>query len=297
LQKHLALPQNFFRMRLLKSIVVLGIISYCFSCKKDSTVDTTPNFYFFNGGVSNFNNGLILFSAEDTVTYDMVISSTFLPSNTTTVTLGVDDSYRQSYNTGYGTNYEAMPAQSYTFQKTFIASDSTAYDTIPVTFNKQFLNGGNYLLPVRIISVTNKYEIDTSANVIYLHTQDAVLSGQYTSTGKRVLYIGDTASDNIQSVDTFTVNKDLVPGTDGTSTLDYADIGANGWQYVLSLSADDNSLIVHPNAVILNSIQAGSFMVLSSSFDPTTKNIYIRSRYKNLNGDERIVEESLTLQQ
>ena len=284
-------------MRLLKSIVVLGIICYCFSCKKDSTVDTTPNFYFFNGGIDNFDNGLVLFSAEDTVTYNMIISSTFLPSNTTTVTLGVDDSYRQSYNTGYGTDYEAMPVQSYTFQKTFVVSDSTAYDTIPVTFNKQFLNGGDYLLPIRIISVTNHYEIDTSANVIYLHTQNAVLSGQYTSTGKRVLYIGDTTSDNIQSTDTFTVNKNLVPGTDGTSTLDYADLGPNGWQYVLTLSADDNSLIVHANTVMLNSIQAGSFEVLSSSFDPVTKDIYIRSRYKNLNGDERIVEESLSLQQ
>ena len=283
-------------MRLLKSIVVLGIISYCFSCKKNSTFDTTPYFYFFNGGTANFNNGLILFSAEDTITYNLVISSTYLPTKPTTVTIDVDDSYRQSYNTANGTNYDAMPAQSYTFQKTFTASDSSAYDTIPVTFNKQFLNGGNYLLPVRITSVSNNYKIDTTGDVIYLHTQAAVLSGKYNSTGKRVLYTGDTTSDNIQSVDTFTVSKNLVPGTNGISTLDYADLGPNGWQYVLTLSADDNSLIVHANVVMLSSIQAGSFVVLSSSFDPVTKDIYIRSRYKNLNGDERIVEESLTLQ-
>jgi hypothetical protein len=285
-------------MRFLKPFVfVCFAITAFLSCKKNSTtVDTTPYFYFFNGGSTNFDKGLILFSSEDTATYNLVISYTFLPSKPTTVTIDVDDSYRQSYNTANGTNYDVMPAQSYTFQKTFTATDSTIYDTIPVTFNKQFLNGGNYLLPIRITSVSNGYKIDSGADVIYLHTQAAVLSGRYTSTGKRVLYVGDSADNNIQSIDTFTINKNLVPGTDGKSTLDYANLGANGWQYILSFSQDDNSFLVQANTVMINSIQAGSFVVLSSSFDPSTKYIYIRSRYKNTNGDERIVEESLTLQ-
>jgi hypothetical protein len=39
----------------------------------------------------------------------------------------------------------------------------------------------------------------------------------------------------------------------------------------------------------------GSFHIIAASFDPSTKNIYIRSSYKNSSGNERIVEESLTL--
>jgi len=237
-----------------------------------------------------------LFPSQDTVTYNLVISSTFLQSKATTVTVEADDSYRQAYNSTNGTNYEVMPVQGYTFQNTFTTNISYIYDTIPITFNKQFLSGGNYLLPLRITSVNNGYKIDTGSSVIYLHTQDVVLSGEYTSTGSRVLYVGDSANGDIQSVQAFTVNKNLVPGTDGSSILDYADLGPNGWQYILSLSTDDNSLVVQANTVMLNSIQAGSFQVLSSRFDPSTKDIYIRTRYKNSSGDDRIVEESLTLQ-
>jgi hypothetical protein len=283
-------------MRLFKLFICLSIFATLFSCKKDTTYDTTPNFYFFYGGTANFDKGLILFNSEDTVTYNLVISSTFLQSKGTTVTLEVDDSYRQSYNSANGTNYEVMPVQGYTFQSTFTTDTTYIYDTIPITFNKQFLLGASYLLPIRIASVTNNYKIDTSSNVIYLHTQDAVLSGQYTSTGSRTLYSGDYSNNIIQSTNPFTINKNLVPGAEGKSILDYADLGPNGWQYLLSISPDDNSLIVEANTVMLSAIQAGSFQVLSSSFDPATKNIYIKTRYKNVSGDDRIVEESLTLQ-
>jgi hypothetical protein len=283
-------------MRLLRSFVALCLIANCFSCKKDTTYDTTPTFYFFYGGTADFDKGLILFSSADTVTYQLVISSTFLQSKGTTVTLEVDDSYRQSYNSANGTNYGVMPVQGYTFQSTFATDTTYIYDTIPITFNKQFLLGANYLLPIRIASVTNNYKIDTSSNVVYLHTQDAVLSGQYTSTGSRTLYAGDFSNNVIQSTVPFTIDKNLVPGADSESILDYADLGPNGWQYLLSLSTNNDSLIVEANTVMQNSIQAGSFQVLSSSFDPATKNIYIKTRYKNVSGDDRIVEESLTLQ-
>ena len=282
-------------MRFFKFFLLIFLAAF-FSCKKNSpSFDTTPNFYIVNGGTASFANNLILFPAADTVTYNLVISSTFLPSKSVTVTLAVADEYRTSYNSSYGTNFQAMPSNAYSFQPTFTAGTTYVYDTIPVTLNKKFLSSGNFMLPIKISSVSD-FKIDTSSFVIYLHTENNKLSGIYNSAVTKILYNGDAVDGNINSTDTFTLVKNLVPEDDNKSQLDYADLGVNGWKYTLGFSTDDNAFFAVPNNVIDSSIQAGSFQVITATFDSTNKNIYIKTSYKNLSGDERIVEESLTLQ-
>ena len=285
-------------MRFLKSlsgIVVLLLLIFS-SCKKDSpTYDTTPTFYFLNGGTTYFDNALILFPSADTVTFNLVISSTFFLSKEITITLNADDAYRESYNSANGTNYQAMPANAYSFQTTFTAAVNSIYDTIPVKLNKQYLASGNFMLPVRIAGVTD-YNIDSASSVVYLHTESNELSGIYNSTGTKIMYIGDAADNNIESTDSFSINKSLIPVSIINSELDYADLGANGWKYSLSFGDDGKTFTVGINKVILNSVQAGSFKVLASSYDSASKDIYIKTSYKNSGGNERIVEESLTLQ-
>ena len=281
-------------MRFLKLFLVISVLIAFSSCKKNSSFNTTPNFYILNGGAGGFNNSLILFPAADTITYNLIISSTYFLSKNVTVTFAVDDNYRQSYNVAYGTNYQLMPSEAFSFQNTFTANTNSSFDTIPVTLYKSFLSSGNYMLPIKISSVSD-YNIDTGANVIYLHTTNSELSGIYNSTGLKIMYNGDAADSSVDATDSFALVKNLIPN--GTSSeLDYADLGGNGWKYILGFSTEDNSFFALPNDIISNSVQPGSFKVLQATFDSTTKDIYIKTSYKNTSGNERIVEESLTLQ-
>ena len=277
-------------MRLLKLFVALCLLA-AFSCKKDSdSVDLTPNFYFVNGGsgATAFGRNLILFPAADTVTVNIVASSTYLLPKPTMVTLAVADEYRVNYNTVNGTDYKAMPGGAYIFENSFTAGTSSVYDTIAVKIIKNSLLGDNYLLPIKIITAGD-YKIDTGTSIIYLNTNDNMLSGIYTSALSKKLY-NDTG---VVAVDT-SLGKRLIPSTSQSSLLDYADLGANGWKYILTY--DGAGLIVVPNDVIKSSISTGTFKVLDAKYNPPSPNIYIKTSYKNLSGYERIVEETLTLQ-
>jgi hypothetical protein len=283
-------------MRLLKLFIFFCLLTAFSSCKKDpDTVDFTPTFHFVNGGTSSFDENLILFPSADTISYNVTVSSTYPLSKSTEVTLAVADDYRVAYNASNTTDYEAMPAAAYSFQTSFTARSNTTDTTIRVKINKQLLSSGNFMLPIRITSVSN-YKIDSASSVIYLHTSDNDLSGIYNSTGKKTLYIGDTADNRVSETDTFSFTKKLIPLTSYSSQLDYADLGSNGWKYTIGFSPDDGSFFAAPNDVILKSVQSDSFKILKASFNSATKIIYIKSTYKNLSGDGRIIEETLTLQ-
>lgn len=287
------LPQNFL-MSFSKYLILLAFLTAFFSCKKDSnTVDTTPRFYFVKGGVGNFANNLILFPSADTITYNMVISSTYLPTKPVTITISVEDTARQSYNAANATNYQLMPSTAYSFQTTIIASTESVYDTIPLKLNKQFLVNGDYMLPVVITSISD-FILDTAMRILYLHTSGSQLAGIYASNIFKTSYNGDAADSSINDTASFTITKTMNPISATKSQLDYAELGSNGWKYILTF--ENGTFTVEVNDVMLNSIQAGSFKVIKSDFDAVTKDIHIKSSYKNLSGDERIVEESLTLQ-
>ncbi|MBV9963849.1 MAG: DUF1735 domain-containing protein [Parafilimonas sp.] len=283
-------------MRFSAFLFVSVLIVFC-SCKKNSdSVTLTPNFYIINGGAADTDKALLLFSSSDTLVYNVVISSTYFLPSSALISIGVSDELRASYNSTYNTSYEAMPANAYSFKDTITAGVSSLYDTIPVYIYKHALTDGKpYMLPIQFVS-TGGYTADATASVIYLHTSNNILSGIYNATGTKVLYNGDAADSNINTKSPFTLNKSLTPSLNNTSLLDYADLGPNGWQYIIGFSKEDSSFFALPNTVIQNSIQAGSFKVISAMFDSTSKNIYIKTSYKNLSGDERIVEESLTLQ-
>lgn len=268
------------------------------ACKKNSDFTTlTPNFYLLNGGVTDTSNTLLLFSSSDTVTYNIIISSTYYISSGALVSLDVNDDYRTSFNATYGTNYQAMPAGAYSFRDTIstnISESLSLYDTIPLTIFKHDLSPDQkYMLPIKILSA-GKYNVDSSGSILYLRTVNSALSGIYNSFVTRTMYNGDAANNDISGVDTFTIVKALVPAAT-TSLLDYADLGVNGWKYNVGFSTDDNSFFAAPNSVITSSVQSGSFKTITATYNPANKDIYIKSSYKNTNGDERIVEESLTL--
>ena len=287
-------------MKFLKLPLILCFVIVYASCKKDSdSVDLNPDFYFLDGDTtsSTFSDALVLFAASDTTTFNLIVSSTYLVSKVTQVTIGVDDAARDTYNSIYKTSYQAMPAGAYSFKTTFTDTTNSIYDTIPVTIYKSKLNlANNYMLPINIVSAGGN-AILAGSSVIYLHTISNKLLGIYNSTGIKIMYTGDADSNKVTASDTFNIIKSIVPSAyANVSELDYADLGGNGWKYYLSFNFDNsNTFSAAANEVILNSVQTGSFKILNSSYDSTTNNIYIKSSYKNLSGDERIIEESLKL--
>ena len=287
-------------MRLLRLPLFLFLIITYASCKKDSaSIDLTPSFYFLNGDTtaSSFSKTIVLFGDSDAITFNLIVSSIYLVSKDkdSSVTLGVADTARSSYNTNHGTTYQAMPSNAYSLQTNFTATDSTVFDTIPVTLYKHALNmSTSYMLPIKIVSASG-YNIEPGSSIIYLHTISSALAGIYNSTVIKILYNGDAAGDSVSERDTFSLVKSIVPLLNAdTSELDYADLGSNGWQYNLAISGGNN-LSVTPNKIILNSTDSGTFKILTSTYNPVNSSMYIKSSYKNSNGDERIIAETLTL--
>ncbi len=287
-------------MRLLRLPVILFLIIIYASCKKDSdSADLSPSFYFLDGDTtaSTFNKAIVLFSSSDTITFNLITSSTYLVSKNTDVTIAVADTARTSYNSEYSTTYQAMPANAYSFQTTFTAKDSSVYDTVPITFYKHAINTGlSYMLPINIVSASGN-AITAGASIIYLHIISSKLAGIYNSTGIKILYSGDAVNNIVNETDSFSLIKSIVPSNStALSQLDYADLGSNGWQYNLSFMSDTGyAFTVSANEIILNAVDPNSFRILSSTYDSTNNNIYIKSSYKNSTGDERIVQESLKL--
>jgi len=288
-------------MRFFKFSVFICLLCFYFSCKKDSTsISFTPSFYFLNAGTAGFDQNLLLFSSSDTVSFNIIISSTYLLSNAVTVTVGVDDAARQTYNSATGTDYEAMPSSAYSFPATVTATTTSVYDTIPVKIFKHALDiSKDYMLPINIVN-GGGIDINADASLIYLHTTGSKLSGVYNAQGTKIMYVGDAADSNVNATDSFLLTKNLVPFDSSRSLLDYADLGSNGWKYNLFFFTDipggPLQFTVAPNDVITSSVQSGSFKVLGSSYDSTSKSIHIKTSYKNTSGNERIVEESLNLQ-
>ncbi len=285
-------------MRFLRIFVFACLVfAYC-SCKKNSdAIDFSPSFYILNGDTTSlsFNNTLILFSSADTIRYNVIVSSTYLLSANGHITVAVDDNARTVYNSNHSTNFQAMPSNAYIFPTTIADTTSSVYDTIPVIIYKHALDvTQSYMLSISIIDADG-VAITADASTIYLHTVNNKLSGIYNAIGTKIMYDGDAADSIINSIDTFSLTKNLIPVNSSSSQLDYADLGSNGWKYNLAL-VDAGEILITPNDVILSSVESGSFKILSSSYDAETKDIYIKSSYYNTSGNERIVEETLQLQ-
>ena len=284
-------------MRLLRLPAFLCLVLAYVSCKKDTaSVDLSPNFYFLSGDTttSALSKSIVLFGDSDAITFNIVVSSTYPVSKNTEVTIAVADTSRSSYNTIYGTTYQALPSNAYSFQTTFTATDSTVFYTIPVTLYKHALNVNNsYMLPISIVNASGN-KINAGSSIIYLHTISSALAGIYSSTVIKTLYNGDAAADSVSERDTFSLIKNIIALNNTTNAqLDYADLGSNGWKYNLSLVG--TILKVTPNEIILSSVESDSFKILTSTYNSTNNSMYIKSSYKNSNGNERIVEESLSL--
>lgn len=119
------------------------------------------------------------------------------------------------------------------------------------------------------------------------------LAGVYTSGGTRTNYTGPVSNNVVAGTNALSGDKTATAIGADKIELDYANLGGNGWKYVFSYNG--TAMTVAPNATMAGAIAAGSFIVHSVSYDKTTGIITVKTAYTNTAGDDRIVEETLTL--
>jgi hypothetical protein len=157
------------------------ILLLCSGCLKDtpavdfSTVGTIieilpPN----GGGLENFDAAGLEFDptdAEDNADIDLNIASPKPLNKSLTITVGVTDALRTSYNSANGASYEAMPDSVYSLPVTtgnIAAGDRL--DTIRVIFYPAKIDTTkSYMLPVSITDAQGE-TISGNFGTIYFHT-------------------------------------------------------------------------------------------------------------------------------
>lgn len=109
---------------------------------------------------------------EDFVAY-FPVETNFVPSDDFKYTIEVDESYVAEFNQEYGTSYDVLPAEFYTFESmewTFPAKQKLGYCKMVLHENKLQPNEstflfGSYMLPIRLKSVSQG-KVDESASII-----------------------------------------------------------------------------------------------------------------------------------
>ncbi|MBS1599491.1 MAG: DUF1735 domain-containing protein [Bacteroidetes bacterium] len=159
--------------------IVLTWMSFS-GCLKDSpavdfsTVGTIVEILPVNGGgIENFDAAALTFDPADAVDQADIVLNIASPntlSKTLTVTMEVNDGLRQSYNTTYGTSYDALPDSVYSFtEQSGTIAAGKRLDTLHVNFYPSKIdNTKNYMLPVSIKDAQGQ-TISGNFGAIYFH--------------------------------------------------------------------------------------------------------------------------------
>lgn len=124
------------------------------------------------------------------------------------------------------------------------------------------------------------------------------LVGTYTCSGVRRLFIGNRA-DSIIAVEVNLADfspKTMTALNDSTLVCDYADLGGSNWQYIITYDRVKKKVIVAPNSIMASSIEAGSFVTFSATFDRASRTFNFVTGYTNSSGNDRTVYETLVKQ-
>lgn len=162
-----------------KSFLFFAILSVS-SCLKDtpavdfSTVGTIIEILPVNGGgLENFDAALLEFDPadiQDSADIDLNIASPKPLTKALTITVGVDDALRVTYNGAYNAQYEALPDSVYSFPvKSGTIDAGDRLDTIRVIFYPSKIDTTkNYMLPVSIQDAQGE-KISGNFGAIYFH--------------------------------------------------------------------------------------------------------------------------------
>jgi len=262
-----------------------------------------------NAGISNFkaSNIQVNTTSPDTLKYTVTVdlAAANASSSPVTVTLGVDDSKRTAYNAANGTNYQPFASNMYKLQNTTVtipAGQHYASTTLEVYQNK-FDPSKSFMLPLSITDASGK-GLSSNQNTIYFNVIGNPLAGPYTVVGTRynyngtINYTGGPIPPGYVSTATSPSPKLGSPVDAKVFSIDYANLGGSGYQYLIQLDpADPTNAIVSSNATLAGALSV-NYMV--HTYNAATKTFHIVSYYNNgaggVGGSDRIIDETFTHQ-
>lgn len=206
-----------------------------FSCKKETSDEKVNGIYIVPlSGTSAIENKILLYA---TTPYKFPLAAAISSAITTNadVTLAVDNSMIDTYNSAQKTNYVRMPEGSYTLEETnlTILKDSIASKKTNLVIKADMLTPDvSYLLPVKITSVSvNTIKLNSAVATKYyiIRTPTPVIGN--LSDGKTSYWKNPSASFNAPRGNDGNTNGDWGGGSvceSGTGTEQYweVDLGA-----------------------------------------------------------------------
>ena len=290
------------------AISCLIMVTSCVKEKAGSTdLSQTSDLVILNGaGTGNFkaSNLLVNTSSPDTLkkTVLAILASNNKSNTAVTVTLGVDNSVIAAYNTANGTNFQAVPTNAFKLVSSSVTIPGGLQytgSTILWIFQNKLDPAVSYLLPVAITDGGGK-GLSSNQNIIYYNVIGNPLAGPYTVVGKRYNYtgiIGYSCGSPIPggygSTATSPSPKSASPVDAKVISLDYANLGGSGYQYLVNIDpANPNNAIVKSNSTLAGAL---SVTYCVHTYDPALKQFHILSMYNN-GADDRIIDEVFTKQ-
>lgn len=255
------------------------------------------------GGLNNFTKSSILISttSPDVKTIEVTVSLDLAQKTTspTTVKIGLDNSKIATYNAANNKNFQPVTSDMVTLKSTELvipAGEYYAKTTIDI-FQNKFDPSKSYLIPVTILEAPGA-TLSTNLNTRYFNVIGNPLAGTYVVVGKRynysgvISYSGGAIPTNYISTAISPSPKTAAPVDEQTISINYANLGGNGYQYLIKLDPNNpNRVIVSSNATLLAALPNVEYIV--RTYDPVTKEIHIISKYNN-GVDDRIIDEVFT---
>ncbi|HVG42132.1 MAG TPA: DUF1735 domain-containing protein, partial [Chitinophagaceae bacterium] len=207
-------------------------------------------------GLTNFtkSNLQINTSKTDTIRYDVFVDLDYAVATTSpvTVTLALDNSKIATYNAANSKNFQPVTNDMIKLLNstlTIPAGERTAKTTLEVYQNK-FDPAKSYLIPLTIMTADGA-TLSSNLNTRYINIIGNPLAGTYTVVGKRynysgvISYSGGAIPTGYGSTANSPNPKTASPVDEQTISIDYANLGGSGYQYLIKLDpANPNRVIV-----------------------------------------------------
>ena len=269
---------------------------------------------------TNFGGAALLFSPSDivdTAYFRINYADKTVATSDIVVTLGYSDAALAAYNAANPTGpYVKMPDStcSFTTTKVTIKAGQSYSDPIPFVVRPyKFDPSKSFMFPISITDASGK-AISGNYGTIYFHVIGNPLAGTYVVTGIRYNYNGGPAGasgtfdgnpahipTNYTGTTAIPTPKQASPVDANTVTIDFANLGVSGYQYLLTQKNNFASINVDFNAAMY----AGDSNInwwLYSYTSPIGQKAKFRILVQYVNnavpasGNDRILDESFVQQ-